>query len=144
MQLAASTMTSTRSAGRCVDLSFFEMLGNWSFGDFFKREAIRWAWEFVTDVLGVGIGDNIWVTVHVTDDEAAEIWHQDVGLPLSRIQRLDKDNFWEMGDTVRAGRRPSCSMISARTTALMAGQATRRPNPGSSVLEPGLHSVFPG
>ncbi len=83
-------------------LSFFEMLGNWSFGDYFKREAIRWAWEFVTDVLGVN-GDNIWVTVHVTDDEAAEIWHQDVGLPLSRIQRLDKDNFWEMGDTGPCG-----------------------------------------
>src|SRR5436309_2082620 len=65
-------------------LSFFEMLGNFSFGDYFKRDAIVWAWEFVTKVLGID-GDHIWVTVHLSDDEAAEIWHKDVGLPMARI-----------------------------------------------------------
>jgi alanyl-tRNA synthetase len=83
-------------------LSFFEMLGNFSFGDYFKREAIIWAWEFVTDVLGLD-GGRIWVTIHLSDDEAAEIWHGDVGLPEERIQRLDKDNFWEMGETGPCG-----------------------------------------
>ena len=78
-------------------LSFFEMLGNFSFGDYFKAEAIPWAWEFVTEVLGVD-GDRLWITCHVSDDEAEEIWADSVGVPRSRIQRLDKDNFWEMGD----------------------------------------------
>jgi alanyl-tRNA synthetase len=83
-------------------LSFFEMLGNFSFGDYFKAEAIPWAWEFVTEVLGLD-PDRIWVTVHVSDDEAAEIWHEAVGFPIERIQRFDKDNFWEMGDTGPCG-----------------------------------------
>jgi alanyl-tRNA synthetase len=78
-------------------LSFFEMLGNFSFGDYFKSDAIPWAWEFVTEVLGLD-GDRIWVTVHTSDDEAEEIWADAVGFPRERIQRLDKDNFWEMGD----------------------------------------------
>ena len=73
MRAAGGKHNDLDAIGRSLrHLSFFEMLGNWSFGDYFKREAIRWAWEFVTDVLGVN-GDNIWVTVHVTDDEAAEI-----------------------------------------------------------------------
>jgi alanyl-tRNA synthetase len=83
-------------------LSFFEMLGNFSFGDYFKAEAIPWAWEFVTEVLGLD-PDRIWVTVHVDDDEAAAIWHDAVGFPVERIQRFDKDNFWEMGDTGPCG-----------------------------------------
>ena len=83
-------------------LSFFEMMGNFSFGDYFKHDAIKWAWEFVTDVLGVDAG-KIWVTVHVSDDEAAEIWRNEIGLPAHRIQRLDKDNFWEMGETGPCG-----------------------------------------
>jgi len=83
-------------------LSFFEMLGNFSFGDYFKAEAIPWAWEFVTEVLGLD-GDRVWVTVHVSDDEAEEIWAESVGLPRDRIQRLDKDNFWEMGETGPCG-----------------------------------------
>lgn len=78
-------------------LSFFEMLGNFSFGDYFKQDAIIWAWEFVTKVLKID-GNRIWITVHITDDEAAHIWHNEVGIPLERIQRLDKDNFWEMGE----------------------------------------------
>jgi hypothetical protein len=83
-------------------LSFFEMLGNFSFGDYFKHEAIVWAWEFTTQTLGID-GDRIWATVHTTDDEAEEIWHKEVGLPRERIQRLDKDNFWEMGETGPCG-----------------------------------------
>ncbi|HEV7721575.1 MAG TPA: alanine--tRNA ligase, partial [Iamia sp.] len=83
-------------------LSFFEMLGNFSFGDYFKAEAIPFAWEFVTEVLGLD-GDRLWVTVHVDDDEAEAIWRDSVGFPGERIQRLDKDNFWEMGDTGPCG-----------------------------------------
>jgi alanyl-tRNA synthetase len=83
-------------------LSFFEMLGNFSFGDYFKHEAIAWAWEFATETLGLD-GDRIWVTIHVSDDEAEEIWHKEVGLPRNRIQRLEKDNFWEMGETGPCG-----------------------------------------
>ncbi|MEO7428364.1 MAG: alanine--tRNA ligase [Acidimicrobiales bacterium] len=83
-------------------LSFFEMLGNFSFGDYFKAEAIPWAWELLTEVLGLD-GDRMWVTVHVSDDEAEDIWADSVGFPRDRIQRLDKDNFWEMGDTGPCG-----------------------------------------
>lgn len=83
-------------------LSFFEMLGNFAFGDYFKADAIRWAWEFSTEVLGLD-GDRIWVTCHVDDDEAAALWVSEVGFPAERIQRLDKDNFWEMGETGPCG-----------------------------------------
>ncbi|HUF33598.1 MAG TPA: alanine--tRNA ligase [Acidimicrobiales bacterium] len=83
-------------------VSFFEMLGNFSFGDYFKAEAIPWAWELCTEVLGLD-ADRLWVTVHVSDDEAEEIWRDSVGFPAARIQRLDKDNFWEMGDTGPCG-----------------------------------------
>ncbi|MBK5223340.1 MAG: alanine--tRNA ligase [Acidimicrobiia bacterium] len=83
-------------------LSFFEMLGNFSFGDYFKAEAIPWAWEMVTEVLGID-GDRVWVTVHESDDEAEEIWADAVGFPRERIQRLGEDNFWEMGDTGPCG-----------------------------------------
>jgi alanyl-tRNA synthetase len=83
-------------------LSFFEMLGNFSFNDYFKPEAIAWAWEFLTEELSLD-GDRMWVTVHVSDDEAEEIWADAVGFPRERIQRLDKDNFWEMGDTGPCG-----------------------------------------
>ena len=83
-------------------LSFFEMLGNWSFGDYFKRDAIAWAWELLTSVLALD-GDRMWVTVHVDDDEAEQLWLDEVGFPRDRIQRLDKDNFWEMGDVGPCG-----------------------------------------
>ena len=84
-------------------LTFFEMLGNWSFGDYFKEGAIAYAWEFVTEVAGFD-GDRIWVTVHDSDDDAEAIWRDTVGLPAERIQRLgDKDNFWQMGETGPCG-----------------------------------------
>ena len=83
-------------------LSFFEMLGNWSFGDYFKADAIRWAWELLTGPLGLDPG-RMWVTVHVTDDDAEQLWIDEVGFPAERIQRLDKDNFWEMGDVGPCG-----------------------------------------
>ena len=87
--------------------TFFEMMGNFSFGDYFKAEAIPWAWEFVTEVLGLE-RDKLWVTVHVSDDEAAEIWQTSVGIPPERIQRLDKDNWWAAGDVGPCG---PCSEI---------------------------------
>src|SRR3954464_938552 len=84
-------------------LVFFEMLGNFSFGDYFKLDAIPWSWELVTEVFGFD-GDRIWITVHESDDEAEEIWHDVVGIPMARIQRLgDADNFWQMGDTGPCG-----------------------------------------
>ncbi len=109
---ATSVQTCVRAGGKHNDLdaigrslrhlSFFEMLGNFSFGDYFKADAIRWAWEFSTETLGLD-GDRIWVTCHVDDDEAVELWVDEVGFPIERIQRLDKDNFWEMGDTGPCG-----------------------------------------
>ena len=87
--------------------TFFEMMGNFSFGDYFKAEAIPWAWEFVTEVLGLE-EERLWVTVHVSDDEAEEIWASSVGLAPERIQRLDKDNWWAAGDTGPCG---PCSEI---------------------------------
>jgi alanyl-tRNA synthetase len=76
--------------------TFFEMLGNFSFGDYFKREAIHWAWEFLTESQWLGLEkDRLSVTVYLDDDEASNIWHKELGLPLNRIRRLDeKENFW--------------------------------------------------
>ena len=83
--------------------TFFEMLGNFSFGDYFKDEAIPMAWELLTDVFGLD-GERLWVTVHESDDEAAEIWVDKVGLRPERIQRMgDEDNFWAMGDVGPCG-----------------------------------------
>ncbi len=75
--------------------TFFEMLGNFSFGDYFKKDAIAWGWEFVTKELGLD-PDKLWVTIHTKDDEAYEIWLNDIGLPPERIVRME-DNFWEIG-----------------------------------------------
>jgi alanyl-tRNA synthetase len=104
--------TSVQKCFRTVDIdivglterhcTFFEMLGNFSFGDYFKAEAIPFAWELVTEVLGID-GDRIWVTVYESDDEAEQIWRDAVGVPADRIQRLGDDNFWKMGDTGPCG-----------------------------------------
>ncbi len=89
-------------------LVFFEMLGNWSFGDYFKEYIIPASWELVTEVWGFD-GDRLWITVHETDDEAEAIWHEQVGVPMGRIQRLgDDENFWQMGETGPCG---PCSEI---------------------------------
>jgi alanyl-tRNA synthetase len=95
--------------------TFFEMLGNWSFGDYFKRDAIRYAWELLTGVLKLP-ADKLWVTVYHTDDEAYDIWHKEIGVPAERIVRIGdnkgapfaSDNFWQMADTGPCG---PCSEI---------------------------------
>ncbi len=110
---ATSIQKCVRAGGKHNDLddigrtnrhfSFFEMLGNFSFGDYFKEEAIPWAWEFAVGVLGLD-PDRIWVTVHHTDDEAAQIWRDTTPLPEERIQRLgDETNLWKMADTGPCG-----------------------------------------
>src|SRR5690242_15128204 len=109
---ATSVQKCVRAGGKHNDLDdvgrtnrhlcFFEMLGNFSFGDYFKADAIPWAWEFVTDVLGID-PNRLWVTVHVDDDEAETLWRDKVGFPAERIQRLDEDNFWRMGETGPCG-----------------------------------------
>ncbi len=109
---AVSVQKCVRAGGKHNDLddigrtnrhfSFFEMLGNFSFGDYFKADAIPWAWEFYTGVLKLD-PDRLWVTVHEDDDEAEQIWRERVGFPAERIQRLGDDNFWRMGDTGPCG-----------------------------------------
>ena len=109
---ATSAQRCVRAGGKHNDLdnvgytarhhTFFEMLGNFSFGDYFKREVIGFAWTFLTDVLKLP-KDRLWVTVHVTDDEAADIWINEIGVPADRLTRLEEDNFWQMGDTGPCG-----------------------------------------
>ena len=83
--------------------TFFEMLGNFSFGDYFKRDAIRYCWEFLTGVLGLQ-PEKLWVTVYEHDDDAARIWFDDIGIDQTRFSRCgEKDNFWAMGDTGPCG-----------------------------------------
>ncbi len=112
--------------------TFLEMLGNFSFGDYYKREAIAWAWEFVTTVMRLD-PHKLYVTVHTTDDEAAKIWTDDVGLDASRITRFDEDNFWTMGPTGPCG---PCSEIFYDTGAAYASDAADiGPNLGNRYVE---------
>ena len=115
---AATSQRCVRAGGKHNDLenvgyttrhhTFFEMLGNFSFGDYFKKEAIKLAWEFLTEDLGLP-EEKLWVTVFEDDDEAAEIWLKDVKVDPERFGRLGaKDNFWAMGDTGPCG---PCSEI---------------------------------
>lgn len=109
---ATSSQRCVRAGGKHNDLenvgytarhhTFFEMLGNFSFGDYFKRDAIRFAWEFLTETMGLP-PERLWVTVHISDDEAADIWHNEIGIDPTRFSRLDEDNFWQMGDTGPCG-----------------------------------------
>ncbi|WP_028388434.1 alanine--tRNA ligase [Legionella fairfieldensis] len=110
---AVSSQRCVRAGGKHNDLenvgytarhhTFFEMLGNFSFGDYFKREAIRYAWEFLTVVLKLP-PERLWVTVYKDDDEAADIWLKDLGVSAERFSRCgEKDNFWSMGDTGPCG-----------------------------------------
>ncbi len=112
--------------------TFLEMLGNFSFGDYYKREAIAFAWEFVTTVLGLDPA-RLAVTVHLHDDEAANIWEREIGLAPARISRFDEDNFWTMGPTGPCG---PCSEIFYDTGAEHAcGPEDTGPNLGSRFVE---------
>ncbi len=90
-------------------MTFFEMMGNFSFGDYFKRETLEWGWDFLTNVVGLP-GDRLWATVHTDDDEAEDIWLSSIGLPAERVVRLgDEDNFW--GPAGDAGPCGPCSEV---------------------------------
>lgn len=109
---ATSAQRCVRAGGKHNDLdnvgytarhhTFFEMLGNFSFGDYFKRDAIRFAWVFLTETLGLP-KEKLWVTVHISDDEAERIWKDEIGIDPERFSKLDEDNFWQMGDTGPCG-----------------------------------------
>ena len=122
---AASVQRCLRAGGKHNDLenvgytarhhTFFEMLGNWSFGDYFKRDSLKWAYELLTQVYGLP-ADKLWATVYHTDDEAYDIWVNEIGLPAERVVRIGdnkgapfaSDNFWQMADTGPCG---PCSEI---------------------------------
>ena len=122
---AASVQACLRAGGKHNDLenvgytarhhTFFEMLGNWSFGDYFKRESIRWGWELLTEVYKLP-ADKLWATVYIDDDEAYDVWTKEIGLPPERVVRIGdnkgaryaSDNFWMMADTGPCG---PCSEI---------------------------------
>ena len=110
---AASSQKCVRAGGKHNDLdvvghtrrhqTFFEMLGNFSFGDYFKKEAVEYAWELLTEEFALP-GDRLWVTVFEEDDEADELWKNHVGVAANRVVRMDeKDNFWQMGETGPCG-----------------------------------------
>ncbi|MFC5499210.1 alanine--tRNA ligase [Caenimonas terrae] len=122
---AASVQACLRAGGKHNDLenvgytarhhTFFEMLGNWSFGDYFKRDALKWAWELLTQVYKLP-ADKLWATVYIDDDEAYDIWTKEIGVPAERVVRIgdnkgakyQSDNFWMMADTGPCG---PCSEI---------------------------------
>ncbi|MDO9400268.1 MAG: alanine--tRNA ligase [Polaromonas sp.] len=122
---ATSVQACLRAGGKHNDLenvgytarhhTFFEMLGNWSFGDYFKRESLKWAWELLTEVYKLP-ADKLWATVYIDDDEAYDIWTKEIGLPPERVVRIGdnkgakyaSDNFWMMADTGPCG---PCSEI---------------------------------
>ncbi len=122
---AASVQACLRAGGKHNDLenvgytarhhTFFEMLGNWSFGDYFKRESLKWAWELLTQVYKLP-AERLWATVYIDDDEAYDIWTREIGLPPERVVRIGdnkgakyaSDNFWMMADTGPCG---PCSEI---------------------------------
>ncbi len=114
---ATTSQKCVRAGGKHNDLenvgrtarhhTFFEMLGNFSFGDYFKKDAIAFAWEFLTEDLKLD-KNRLYVSVYTDDDEAADIWHHQQGVPRERIFRFEEDNFWQMGDTGPCG---PCSEI---------------------------------
>ncbi|OGG49542.1 MAG: alanine--tRNA ligase [Candidatus Handelsmanbacteria bacterium RIFCSPLOWO2_12_FULL_64_10] len=109
---AVDTQKCIRVSGKHNDLeevgrspnhqTLFEMLGNWSFGDYYKREAIRWAWELLTEVWRLP-KERLWATVYLDDDEAEGLWYEETDLIRGRVLRFEKENFWEMGETGPCG-----------------------------------------
>ena len=138
---AADTQKVLRVSGKHNDLeevgyspghhTFFEMLGNWSFGDYYKREAIAYAWELISEIWKVP-KELLWATVHDTDDEAEKLWLEETDIPPDRIRRFDKDNFWEMGDTGPCG---PCSEIFVDLGPEMDPASVNDPNTGPNVSE---------
>ena len=111
--------------------TFFEMLGNWSFGDYYKREAITYAWELITEIWKVP-KELLWATVHDTDDESEKLWLEETDISLDRIRRFDKDNFWEMGDTGPCG---PCSELFVDLGPEMDPTSVNDPNTGPNVSD---------
>src|SRR3954467_6812087 len=116
---AMSVQRCVRAGGKHNDLenvgytarhhTFFEMLGNWSFGDYFKRDAIKFAWELLTKTYGLP-PEKLWATVYIDDDEAYDVWTKEIGVPAERVVRIGdngaryaSDNFWQMADTGPCG-----------------------------------------
>ena len=130
---AASVQACLRAGGKHNDLenvgytarhhTFFEMLGNWSFGDYFKRESLKWAWELLTEVYKLP-KERLLATVYQEDDEAYDIWTKEIGLPPERVIRIGdnkggrykSDNFWMMADTGPWALSPKSSTITATTS----------------------------
>ena len=138
---AVDTQKCLRVSGKHNDLeevgyspshhTFFEMLGNWSFGDYYKQEAIAFAWELVTELWQIP-KELLWATVYLEDDEAEEFWLQETDIPLSRIRRCDKDNFWEMGDTGPCG---PCSELFVDMGVEAYPETANDPNTGPNISD---------
>ena len=138
---AVSAQRCVRAGGKHNDLenvgytarhhTFFEMLGNFSFGDYFKQQAIAFAWEFIIEKLQLP-ADKLWITIHHSDKEAAQIWHKEIGIPKNRILALDEDNFWQMGSTGPCG---PCSEIYYDYGPSVAGDLPGGPNEGDRYIE---------
>ncbi len=140
---AVSSQRCVRAGGKHNDLenvgytarhhTFFEMLGNFSFGDYFKAEAIHYAWDFLTNELKIPAA-RLWVSVYRDDDEAARIWLHDIGMDESRFARLgDADNFWAMGETGPCG--PCSEIFYDHGTALAGGPPGSKAQPGERYVE---------
>ena len=138
---AVDTQKCLRVSGKHNDLeevgyspshhTFFEMLGNWSFGDYYKQEAIAFAWELVTELWQIP-KELLWATVYLEDDEAEEFWLQETDIPLSRIRRCDKDNFWEMGETGPCG---PCSELFVDMGVEAYPETANDPNTGPNISD---------
>ena len=138
---AVDTQKCLRVSGKHNDLeevgyspshhTFFEMLGNWSFGDYYKQEAIAFAWELVTERWQIP-KERLWATVHLEDDEAEKLWLQETDIPLSRIRRCDKDNFWEMGETGPCG---PCSELFVDMGVEAYPETANDPNTGPNISD---------
>lgn len=142
---ATTSQRCVRAGGKHNDLenvgytarhhTFFEMLGNFSFGDYFKHDAIQYAWELLTGENWFNLPkERLWVTVYETDDEAFDIWEKEVGIPRERIIRIGdnkgapyaSDNFWQMGDTGPCGPCTGSSTIMATTSGAALREARKK------------------